>query len=121
MRLRKTGVGHSGRFERKMRKIDQKPYKFPEKECFFCLKSDTAVFWTVMWLCGDCVKKYATRYGGVSILVKQNHIPLKKCVWCGKDKITHFQINVCVCLKCGRKIGKRFNHGVRDRDRRKGK
>lgn len=124
-----SGLGKSDKVDEFVKRLKKQPSQFKpilktmqqkkkERECNICLRSDTTIIPTMVWICSDCVRKYARKFKEIKIITKQNYLPKRRCTGCMKKKITHFQVNVWLCHKCLPKIAKRereIQNDYRDR------
>ena len=108
----------------KLREFERNAKRQPSEECQLCLKFGDKLFPEIFWMCSQCTKKHAERYGSIFIWAKRDYVyPVfkKMCNLCTGLRITFFQVNVRVCPKCAKRIGKAHSKDVTEEVLRSGK
>lgn len=92
-----------------LRGFEKNAERKPQEVCASCGTHEQGqlLYPDVRWVCSDCVRKFCNNQGRISVIMKDNHIPMKRCTWCNKLRITHFQVSTNICQTCLRKTGRK--------------
>ena len=89
----------------RLRKMEFK--RKPQSECHICVVMEDETYPNMVWACRHCVRRIATRYGKIYIQKVMHSQFRPPCEICGIKAVSHYQINIRMCEKCLKRIGKK--------------